>query len=120
MLEAEGTYVSPQLEIQTPNVRGRLNLRLSRGLNPCTRVVAFLWFGHFRDGINSFSIAAFLDQIGLLYSLIIGTELFVISGREECFFCNEFVKLCLSNSIKYIILDVETGHGIYQDPERCD
>jgi len=29
-----------QKGIQTPNVRGRLNRRLSRGLNPCTRVVA--------------------------------------------------------------------------------
>jgi len=56
--EAEGTYVSPQLGIQTPPEQGRLNRRLSRGLNPCTRVVAFLWFGHFREGINSFSIAA--------------------------------------------------------------
>jgi len=57
MLEAEGTYVSPQLGIQTPNVRGRLNLRLSRGLHPCTRVVAFLWFGHFREGIYSFCLS---------------------------------------------------------------
>jgi len=32
--EAAMLKVSPQLGIQTPNVRGRLNRRLSRGLNP--------------------------------------------------------------------------------------
>lgn len=48
----------------------------------------------------------------------ISSEKCMIRNKGGCFFGNELVNFSGLNCLKYIILDVETGYGIYQNTER--